>query len=167
MINFSYTIKEGEHAGETLWSGRYCCVAGIILCHNGNQWTVLAMRRSDKCPDNKGLWCLPCGFLEANENGQQGISRETLEETNICIFPEDFKFITVETDPCIANKAHVTLFYGSVVKKMIEPYDSEESYEVSWIPITEVGEHVWAFHHEEYIYKYASYIRELFQNSSK
>ena len=29
--NWSYTIKEGEHKGKTLWSGRYCAVCAIVL----------------------------------------------------------------------------------------------------------------------------------------
>ena len=31
MKNFSYTIKEGEHKGETLWSGRYCAVLAMTV----------------------------------------------------------------------------------------------------------------------------------------
>lgn len=54
--SYSYTIPEGPHKGETLWSGRYCAVSCVILAHevvNDNEcWFVLANKRGSGTPDD-------------------------------------------------------------------------------------------------------------------
>lgn len=157
MKNWSYTITEGEHAGETLWSGRYCCVAGFILSHtNGDNVKVLAVQRGKGCPDEQGLWCCPCGFLEANESGEEGIARETLEETGYDFPAKLFDFYKVETEPELCNKAHVTLMYGIILNERdlsepLELTDIDESSEVRWIPVDEISKYKWAFGHDKII----------------
>lgn len=160
MKNWSYKITEGEHAGETLWSGRYCCVAGFILSHtNGDNVKVLALKRGQDCPDFKGMWCCPCGFLEADETGEEGIVRETWEETGYDFPAKEFDLLAVETDPKLCNKAHVTLMYVYVINQHeIEdcfdgdwlPFD-RESEEVKWIPVDEISKYDWAFGHDKII----------------
>ena len=160
MKNWSYKITEGEHAGETLWSGRYCCVAGFILSHtNGNNIKVLAVKRGQDCPDFKGMWCCPCGFLEADETGEEGIARETWEETGYELSAENFDLLAVETDPKLCNKAHVTLMYACVVNQyeVNDRFDEDwqqtdkESEEVQWIPVDEISKYDWAFGHDKII----------------
>jgi 8-oxo-dGTP diphosphatase len=160
MKNWSYKITEGEHAGETLWSGRYCCVAGFILSHtNGDNVRVLAVKRGQDCPDFRGMWCCPCGFLEADETGEEGIVRETWEETGYDFPAKEFDLLAVETDPKLCNKAHVTLMYVHIVNQHeIEDYVDEdwlpfdrESEEVKWIPVDEISKYDWAFGHDKII----------------
>ena len=64
MRNWSYTIEEGEHAGKTLWSGRYCAVAAFAFCKIKGEWCVLANQRGEGTPDFQGYWNCPCGFLD-------------------------------------------------------------------------------------------------------
>ena len=160
MKNWSYKITEGEHAGETLWSGRYCCVAGFIFSHsNGDNVKVLAVKRGQDCPDFRGMWCCPCGFLEADEAGEEGIVRETWEETGYEFPVRDFELLYVETDPMICNKGHVTIMYGCVIPQhQINDYLDEdwlpfegESEEVQWIPVDEISKYDWAFGHDKII----------------
>lgn len=160
MKNWSYKITEGEHAGETLWSGRYCCVAGFIISHtNGGNIKVLAVKRGQSCPDFRGKWCCPCGFLEADETGEEGIARETWEETGYEFPAREFELFTVETDPKLCNKAHVTLMYVHIVNQQeIEDYVDEdwlpfdrETEEVEWIPVDEISKYEWAFGHDKII----------------
>lgn len=160
MKNWSYKITEGEHTGETLWSGRYCCVAGFIFSHaNGDNVKVLAVKRGQDCPDFRGMWCCPCGFLEADETGEEGIVRETWEETGYEFPIRDFELLYVETDPMICNKGHVTIMYGYVIPQhQINDYLDEdwlpfegESAEVQWIPVDEISKYDWAFGHNKII----------------
>lgn len=163
MKNWSYKITEGEHAGETLWSGRYCCVAGFIFSHtNGDNVRVLAVKRGQGCPDFQGMWCCPCGFLEADETGEEGIARETYEETGYDFPAKEFELFTVETDPKLCNKAHVTLMYIAIMSatEMINRYmiyaedykvDPDESEEIAWIPVDEISKYKWAFGHDKII----------------
>lgn len=154
--NWSYTILEGEHKGKTLWSGRYCAVCAIIFCFNKGTWYVLANQRSERCPDYQGCWCMPCGFIEANETGEQAASRETVEETGLFIYPKDFIFYGVETDPTTSNNGNITLRYYTKLYRDVLPSIleiSKEADDMEWIPLNELEKYDWAFHHKELIYE--------------
>lgn len=159
MRNWSYKIIEGEHAGETLWSGRYCCVAGFIFNYTNDDIKILAVKRGQDCPDFKGMWCCPCGFLEADETGEEGVVRETWEETGYDFPVEKFKLFIVETDPKLCNKSHVTLMYSTIfdqdeIKEYFDidwlPFD-RESEKIEWISINEINKYEWAFGHDRII----------------
>ena len=150
--NWSYTIPEGEHKGEVLWSGRYCCVCAIVACKVGDKIYILANRRAT--PDFQGFWNMPCGFIECSETGEQAASREVYEETGVFIYPERFNFYSVETDPTVSNNAHVTLYFIAQLKRATLPsvvIDYDECTDATWIPISEIHTYDWAFHHEELI----------------
>ena len=91
MKNWSYTIKEGEHKGVTLWSGRYCAVAAFVFCKLKGEWCILANQRGKGTPDYQGYWNCVCGYLEADESAEQGCAREVYEETGVKINPNKFK----------------------------------------------------------------------------
>lgn len=154
--NWSYTILEGEHKGKTLWSGRYCAVCAMIFCFHKGVWHVLATQRSEKCPDFQEHWCMPCGFIEANETGEQAATRETEEETGVFIYPKDFVFYGVETDPTTSNNGNITLRYYTKLYRGILPkmHLSDEVLAVSWIPLNGLEDYKWAFYHKELIYKF-------------
>nr|DAW84447.1 MAG TPA: SORL reductase-like protein [Caudoviricetes sp.] len=48
--NWCYKITEGEHAGKTLWSGRYRAVAAFAFCKIHGVWHVLANQRGEGTP---------------------------------------------------------------------------------------------------------------------
>ena len=157
--NWSYTIQEGEHKGVTLWSGRYCAVCAIVFCYKDGKWYVLANKRGSGAPDFQGYWNLPCGFIEANESGEQAASRETVEETGVFVYPNDFTFHSVETDPTISNNGNVTLryiakIYRGGIPKIGKPSGEENEVDrIKWIALSHIEEHDWAFHHKELIHK--------------
>ena len=161
MKNWSYTIKEGEHAGKILWSGRYCAVTGIVIYNNLDTDIdyILATKRGKGTPDYQGYWCMPCGFLEADESGKQGVVREIFEETGIKYDPEKFWLWDVQTEPELCNNGNVTLRYYTVVDEMTTPNyvningEADEVEEVKWIPITEIDNYKWAFGHDDLIRK--------------
>lgn len=167
--NWCYTIKDGEHAGTTLYSGRFTCVSGKIFCDEFDgtekKQYVLANKRGPGCPDYVGCWTLPCGYIEANENAQEAISRETFEECGIRIDPKLFEFETVETEPALCNNGNITLRYRVVLKNreglIYEKPSGEENEveEVRWIPLDEVNNYEWAFNHRKIL------IDEYYTNS--
>lgn len=55
-------------------------VAAIVINEKGQ---LLLGRRSGVTYD--GLWCIPCGYLEYDEDVYDGIKREFREETNLLI----------------------------------------------------------------------------------
>ena len=58
-------------------------VAAIIFNEKGK---ILLVKRSAKIT-YPGLWCIPCGYLEYDEDVRAGIAREVEEETNLVIRP--------------------------------------------------------------------------------
>lgn len=157
MKNWSYTIKEGEHAGTTLWSGRYCAIAVFVFCKIDGTWCVLANKRGPGTPDFQGMWNCTCGYLEADETAEEGCARETLEETGYIINPAQLSLAGVETRPEVCEHGNVTLRYFAMLDKMPErttPEGGEENEvdEVKWIPLTELDNYEWAFNHRNRIY---------------
>lgn len=157
MKNWSYTIKEGEHAGKTLWSGRYCAIAAFVFCKLDGVWHVLANKRGSGTPDFQGVWNCPCGFLEADETAEGGCNRETYEETGYIIPTSEFNLVGVETDPAVCNNGNVTLRYVAVldkppVKGIPTGGEKDEVDEVKWIPVAEIVDYEWAFNHKRLIY---------------
>ena len=167
MKNFSYTITEGEHAGKTLWSGRYCAVAAFIFCKFPEiGWCILANKRGSGTLDYQGYWNCPCGYLEGDETGQQGCQRETYEETGVNIPENMFTLVGVVTDPNIDK--NVTLRYMTVinygeidisVSKDNSP-EEDEVEAVSWIVLDKVNTSEWAFNHNNIIIELAKLLNE-------
>jgi len=66
-------------------------VAAIILNEDGH--ILLGRRIRGKY---QGMWCIPCGYLEYDEDVYAGIIREIKEETNLDIEP--LKVFTVQSN---------------------------------------------------------------------
>lgn len=60
---------------------------------DANGRVLLGRRASDP---GRGLWDIPGGFLEEQEDPISGLRREFLEETGLAVEPEDFLGIWVE-----------------------------------------------------------------------
>ena len=163
--NYSYTIQEGPHKGETLWSGCYSATCGITILRvkrflRRSKYYVLANKRGKGTPDFKHMWNLVCGFIEPYESGPECVSREILEECGINIPAELFVFLETDTRPETRNKGHITLRYLAIIDKNTEGIDSshfneigttggevDEVEERKWIDIDKVREYEWAFNH--------------------
>nr|DAN03419.1 MAG TPA: ADP-ribose pyrophosphatase [Bacteriophage sp.] len=162
MRNWSYTIKEGEHAGKTLWSGRYCAVAAFAFCKIKGEWCVLANQRGSGTPDFQGYWNCPCGFLDM-EKAEEACSREAFEETGVKIDPSKWALFGVETDPEHCNNGNVTLRYMTILKygkdnvstsmEAVLNGDGEknEVKTIQWVPVRDISKYKWAFNHEDRI----------------
>ena len=174
--NWSYKITDPNHpkCGTTLWSGRYCAVTGIVikklitektipsLMKTGKpifDYYVLANLRGPGTPDYQGYWNLPCGFLERNESGEQGVAREIFEECGFEILPGEFDLYGVETDPVKSNNGNVTIRYISIDEVSELPElkyiningEDGEVESVKWINIRDIKNYKWAFGHKELI----------------
>lgn len=163
MKNWSYTITEGEHAGKTLWSGRYCAIAAFVFCKFPDGWRILANKRGKGTPDFQGKWNCPCGYLEADESAKEGCARETYEETGVKVSPDSFRIIYVETDPQKCNNGNVTLRHIAILEHgrdnvsismsavLAGEGEKEEVESIAWIPLDDLDSYEWAFNHLEVI----------------
>lgn len=58
-------------------------VAGMVFDSKGR---ILMVRRSSGM-DYEGLWCIPCGYVEYNEDIRVAVARELKEETGLVVNP--------------------------------------------------------------------------------
>lgn len=153
--SYSYTIPEGPHKGETLWSGRYCAVSCVVLAkEKDDKWYVLINKRGKGTPDDQGKWNMPCGYLDGGESATEACSREVAEECGVSIPSEAFALINVETDPKKCNKGNVTLRHLCILSlrkpigKLQEGGEKDEVDGIKWLPIEEIPNYNWAFNHK-------------------
>ena len=153
--SYSYTIPEGPHKGETLWSGRYCAVSCVVLAkEKDGKWYVLINKRGKGTPDDQGKWNMPCGYLDGGESATEACSREVAEECGVSIPSEAFALINVETDPKKCNKGNVTLRHLCIlglrkhIGKLQAGGEKDEVDGIKWLPIEEIPNYNWAFNHK-------------------
>ena len=174
--NWCYKITDPNHpkCGTTLWSGRYCAVTGIVIKKVKNENTirtlmqtgkpefdyyVLANLRGPGTPDYQGYWNMPCGFLESNETGEEGVCREMFEECGYKILPRQMELFDVETDPRYCNNGNVTIRYSNVefctelpeLKYTNINGEDGEVESVKWINVRDINKYKWAFNHKKLI----------------
>lgn len=157
--NWSYTIPDGPHKGETLWSGRYCCIAAFIFARIDGAWSVLANQRGPGAEDNQGLWNAPCGFLECGETGKEGIMREVFEETTVKVNERKIHVDSIQTTPYV----NVTIRFRALLNSKKDNLDisendinklggeKDEVSQVKWVPLKELKDYDWAFDHYKII----------------
>lgn len=163
--NFPLTYK-----GRKIWYGR--TVATVLLAftkNEKNEWCVLANLRGEGCPDYQGYWNLICGYLEFSSmpnkdnphlgTGEYNCVKECYEECGIKIPIENIKAIGVSTTP-YENKQNVSIRYITFLDKIMKVEETKfdlshseknEVVEAKWIPITEIDNYEWAFHHDRLI----------------
>lgn len=164
--NWCYKITDPNHpkCGTTLWSGRYTAVTGIVIrqIFNDNgvcDYYVLANLRGPGTPDYQGYWNLPCGFLERNESGEEGVCREMFEECGYNVEPNKMQLYNIETDPRFCNNGNVTIRYYNIehCSKLPElKYtningEEGEVESVKWINIRDIKDYKWSFNHKKLI----------------
>lgn len=150
-----------------IWASRSTALVGLVIFYLNGEEYFLAEKRS-KIMDSPGLWCLPCGYLDWDENGLDGIHREIYEETGLFLPDIDKAAISkdktpfyVKTDP-EENRQNVLLAYSSAyvldshpeLQKMVlgaEKFKNEEIDEVKLIHVVDINKYQWAFDHEKII----------------
>lgn len=87
--SLSYTARNGTErlicgsCGYVMYENPVVGVAGICLQDN----KILLGRRSAHST-YPGLWCIPCGYVEYNEDVWEALKREFFEETGLLVQPE-------------------------------------------------------------------------------
>lgn len=145
MNNFEF-----EHNGEKLWYSRsLACNIGVFRINN-NEYEVLACKRGQGCEFNKGLWNIPGGFIDFNENAAQCAIRELFEETGIKISENKVKFYKLSTNPRgvrqTMNASHYAFFEKEETLDWVfttEFSENEETEEIKWIPISDLKKYKW------------------------
>lgn len=146
--------------GRRLFHSRSVAVVLVLVARDANGRMYFAIEKRGNKPglDKPGLWCLPCGYLDWDENGYDAVRREVWEEIGLDLKQYqnevlDGTFLDqpwfVKTEPG-DNRQNVTLRYSMVIfqeelPKLIPNNACEPG---------EVAEAVWALHSDILLGKY-------------
>ena len=172
-IKVYYQCNNGIATNLDFWISRAPAVVGVVFFIDllGHTY-VLLTQRSNKMRDEASKWGVPCGFLDWNETGYDGMCREVHEETSLNlwdfekyrVFNNDKHPFEVRDNPTTDKHQNVSLLYVSVYNigndMQLFPLDIEkfvchETAQVKWVDyfdfITKQKNYEWAFNHNETI----------------
>ncbi|HDY88800.1 MAG TPA: NUDIX domain-containing protein [bacterium] len=103
---------------------------------------LLTLRAFDP---QKGMWCLPGGFIEWGECPEDGAKRELYEETGITA--QELSLIGVY-DSITGTKRHVLLIAYLILNWDGEPAAGDDADEVRWFGIKEIPQLAFKVHQQ-------------------
>ena len=124
------------NCGFTFYQNPRASTAAFIL----NEKNELLVARRGKEPA-KGTLDLPGGFVDNDENAEQGMSREIKEETGLDINPENvvYQFSIPNVYRYSGMDIHtLDLFFLCHVTGEVEVKANDDAAELQWIPLQEV-----------------------------
>lgn len=131
-IKPNYKNKPNQKiSGTDMFHSRSVAVVMRVSDGKGN---ILLLQRS-KLSDDAEKWCLPCGYLDWNESGEDACSRELFEETGIFIPSKCFEYRFTITNP-MQNKQNVLLVYDTYLSL-------PDCYNIYNIPNSEIDKKKW------------------------
>lgn len=161
--------------GKKIWVSRSVAVVGEIVCcidtPKGREVYVLMVKRGKACPNEVGKWCLPCGYLDWNEDAADAVRRETWEETGVnvdelvksatvtlCNFMDYRQPWLVMSEPDKDEYQNVCLHFGLAVRIAELPKigkqaggEEDECEEIQWVSVEKVNDLDVCFNHKERI----------------
>jgi len=121
----------------------------VVICREKRRHKILLIRR--KNDPFKGMWALPGGFVEKDEEIIDAAKRELYEETGIKIrtkLHEIGVFGKVGRDP---RGRTISIAYLALINKVVHPKASTDAKEAQWFSIKNLPP--LAFDHKEIIRK--------------
>jgi len=169
-FRMSYQTPRGN-IGLDFWISRAPAVVGIIFAIGVEGGTkVLVIKRSKKMREEPNKYGAPSGYLDWDETGYEGITREIFEETSMylpdyepfLIFNNNEQPFYVQSDPQKDRNQNISLTYVLVYDftnspdffpKEIESHVDFETTKVEWLSLSDFynENREWAFHHDERI----------------
>jgi len=170
------------HNGDTnirrnIWISRAPAVVGIVFAFGLEDTRVLVIRRSKNMLDEPLKLGAPSGYLDWNESGYEGMTREVYEETNMYL-PNYEQFLIydnkqpfyVQTEPAKDKHQNVSLSYvlaydftghEEFFPKEIEEHTNHEIAAVIWMKLSDFynNKYEWAFNHDKRIETAFSFLK--------
>jgi len=155
--------------GKEYWISRSVAVMCVVIAIVEDKSYVLMNKRGKGCPEFRGCWNCPCGYLDWNESAFEAVVREVWEETGVNIKQLDKDCMTsfsnktpwhVNSDPLRKRKKYrqnVTLRFGFIFYCDSLPdlspgnQEKDEVSEISWVPLPFPEEYKYAFGHDKIV----------------
>lgn len=182
-MKFKNRINEKINStdGREFWISRSVALVSTIIAFKGGGFSetdcfILGVKRGPKM-DSAGKYCLPCGYMDWDEDGASGAKREVWEETGLNVdkfikssngnafdaYKDPWKVVTA---PELDAKQNISLYYGAIanVKRLpkltFKNCDEGEVELVEWIPFGDYEKLDWAFNHKQRIGEFFDYFVE-------
>jgi 8-oxo-dGTP diphosphatase len=155
MNNFEF-----EHEGKKLWYSRSLACNIIVYRRTiEDEWEVLACKRGQGCEFNKGLWNIPGGFIDFNEDSIDCALRELKEETGVELKSKyDVFFNKLDTKPRGKRQTMVASHYACFVEEDTKEWkfstefsEPDETEEIKWVPLKDLHKYNWTRGQKELI----------------
>jgi len=119
------------------WPRAMVTVDALLFAECGERVSVLLIRRGNE--PYKGLWALPGGFLEMDEELEAGAARELFEETGIegIELKQMHTFGTVGRDP---RGRMITIVYTATLDEEVESKAGDDAAEARWFDVKNLPE---------------------------
>lgn len=157
--------------GREIWVSRSVTVAVCILLVCEGRPYILVNQRGPGAPDCRGMWNLPCGYLDYDETTTEAAVREVWEECGVnalellphadCeFFSQPWDISSVPHD----NRQNVTIHHGLHARVSALPEVSNahnepgETSDIRWLPLAEADSLEFAFRHRERITLYLQHL---------
>ena len=129
-----------------------------ILERNGK--ILLARRAAHLIEGNK--WGLPGGFLDRDENLEEGLRREILEESGYRVTTVTLFLINSTPNRPKEDRQNVNLTFIAIPDKKIQDFDQEVA-RVEWLPFSFLPkEEEFSFDHFMIVSRYIEYRKKKF-----
>jgi len=167
--NKSYNIDN-----KIVWESRSPALVGVIIANYNNDDYVLIGERGKGSADYQGKWNVPCGYLDWDENGTNGVYREIYEETGVYIpsILENDEILKNNMEQPFhvntstnSNRQNVSLSYGLYFKTDNLPELTDENSEpdevgdIRWVKIKDIDKYDFAFDHNDRIMSYYNSVK--------
>lgn len=126
------------------YNNRGASVDAVIMRNN----KILLIKRKNE--PQKGMWALPGGYIEWNENAEQALRHEILEETGLTL--KKSHFINYYTDPGRSPKQVINFGFYAVTEG--EPKAGDDAEELAFFDLAELPK--LAFDHNKIVQDYIS-----------
>lgn len=158
--------SSGTKVHQEYWISRAVANVAFIFAKFEGEPHILITKRSETMMDSPGLYCVPCGYLNWDENGYDSMVREAYEETGFYIpsweeynvFDNNKQPFCVLTEPD-ENRQNVSHLYVTVFLLgdnqgfIMGKGEDNEASEVRWMTMREFENNnlKWAFNHDKRI----------------
>ncbi|MGD2095379.1 MAG: NUDIX hydrolase [Phycisphaerales bacterium] len=141
--------KKGKYTYD--WPRPMVTVDAAVFAFSGDRTKLLLINRGNK--PYKGMWALPGGFIEMDEELEDAVVRELAEETGLTDVPLEqlHTFGTIGRDP--RGRMITIVFMGVIKENQAKIKAGDDAAQARWFDIEELPENMAFDHHD--VLKYA------------